>query len=158
MRRHALTDAQWARIVPLLPSGAGRPSSRGTRNFLDAVTWAAKTGVSWRDLPERFGSWKTVYSRFRRWAIAGKWAQIFRQLSFTKDQIDALLLDSTYVRAHQDSSGGRGGQKKRSWSKPWWRHDEDPCGGRFSWKRKILGHLGKYSPRRSRCHPSAEIG
>ena len=111
MHRHALTGAQWANTAPLLPSGPGRPSKQGTRNFVNAVVWTAKTGVSWRDLPDRFESWKTVYSRLRRWAIKGHWDRIFRGLSFSKKEVEPLLVDSTYVRAHQDSSGGRGGQK-----------------------------------------------
>ncbi len=69
MRRHELTDAQWSRIENLLP---GRPGQHGgvakdNRNFVNAVWYVAKTGVAWRDLPERFGKWDTVYHRFNGW-------------------------------------------------------------------------------------------
>ena len=69
MRRHELTDAQWATLVSVIPSGLGRPSERGDRNFVNAVVWIAKTGAPWRDLPERFGVWKTIYNRFAEWAV-----------------------------------------------------------------------------------------
>src|SRR3954462_14068300 len=76
--RHALTDAQWARVQPLLPPTkprTGRPN-RNHRLLLDAILWKLRTGAPWRDLPERFGSWKTVDSRFRRWSRDGRWRQI----------------------------------------------------------------------------------
>ncbi|WP_407667477.1 transposase [Myxococcus dinghuensis] len=59
MRRHELSDAQWNHIKPVLGSRTGPPSRRGDRDFIDAVVWRVKTGVQWRDLPERFGNWKT---------------------------------------------------------------------------------------------------
>jgi transposase len=69
MHRHALTDEQWARLQPLLPRRAqGRKASRGDRLFVEAVVFRAKTGLPWRDLPERFGKWKSVYNRFANWA------------------------------------------------------------------------------------------
>ena len=81
MRRHALSDAQWARLGPVLPQRQRGPESqRGDRLFIDAVLFRAKTGLPWRDLPERFGPWKTVYNRFPRWANKGYWADIFREL------------------------------------------------------------------------------
>ena len=111
MRRHELTDAQWKVVSDLLPRGPGRPAVRGDRNFVDAVVWIAKTGAPWRDLPERFGSWKTVFNRFSRWTTRGTWEGIFKALSFNLDDV-AALMDGSVVRAHQDSCGGRGGPKK----------------------------------------------
>jgi|SRR6478735_2965588 len=112
MRRHELSDEQWDTVEALLePVRFGRPSSRGDRNFVNAVVWIAKTGAPWRDLPERFGHWRTIYNRFSNWAKSGKWEAIFKALSMGKDEIGSLL-DASIVRAHQDSSGGTGGQKK----------------------------------------------
>ena len=75
MHRHELSDAEWKRVERLLPVRTGPVSKRGDRDFVNAVIWRARTGVAWRDLPERFGSWKTVYNRFslepRRPAIPG---------------------------------------------------------------------------------------
>ena len=115
MQRHALTDEQWARLLPLLPARAqGRKASLGDRLFVDAVIYRAKTGIPWRDLPERFGSWKSVYNRFRNWARKDVWAQVFRELRVRVDD-RASIVDGTTVRAHQDASGGRGGSSAMLW-------------------------------------------
>ena len=112
MNRHALKDAQWARLKPFMPTErTGRPSKLGVRGFVDAVVWKIKTGVSWRDLHSQFGPWKSVYNRFRRWSLAGVWEDIFDSLAFTKSEINSIV-DGSIVRAHQDASGGRGGPKK----------------------------------------------
>lgn len=112
MRRHELSDDQWAKIEKLLPpQRTGRPSAVGDRNFLNAVIWIAKTGAPWRDLPERFGPWKTIYNRFHRWANRDVWRDIFRAAAVSEDDVGGIL-DSSVVRAHQDASGGRGGPKK----------------------------------------------
>ena len=109
-RRHELTDEQWARLEPLLPRGRGRPP-KSDRRFLNAVIWIAKTGAPWRDLPERFGPWKTTYNRFRNWARKDSWSDIFRAIAVDDEELGGMM-DATIVRAHQDASGGRGGPKK----------------------------------------------
>jgi len=111
MRRHELTDEQWTKLEPLIPSGRGQPSVRGNRNFVNAVVWIAKTGAPWRDLPARFGSWKTIYNRFREWAMTDRWLDIFNALALNDDDI-AGIVDASIVRAHQDSAGGSSGPKK----------------------------------------------
>ena len=111
MHRHELSDGEWAKIEALLPKQGGRPSGKGDRNFVNAVFWIAKTGAPWRDLPARFGPWKTTYNRFRRWANTDVWRDIFRAVAVTDDEMSGIL-DSTIIRAHQDASGGRGGPKK----------------------------------------------
>ena len=115
MHRHALTDAQWARLHPLLPRRAqGRKATLGDRLFVDAVVFRARTGIQWRDLPERFGRWKTVYNRFRNWAGKDVWMQVFRELQIDVDET-ASIVDGTTVRAHQDASGGKGGSSTMLW-------------------------------------------
>jgi len=112
MQRHALTDEQWARLQPLLPWRAqGRKATRGDRLFVEAVVFRARTGIPWRDLPERFGSWKSVYNRFRNWAEKDVWAQVFRELRVEVDK-KASIVDGSTVRAHQDASGGKGGSNR----------------------------------------------
>ena len=111
MHRHELSEEEWGRIEALLPKLGGRPSKAGDRTFINAVVWIAKTGAPWRDLPGRFGPWKTIYNRFRRWANADVWRLIFRAVAAT-DEDTAGILDSSIVRVHQDASGGRGGPKK----------------------------------------------
>jgi transposase len=110
MRRHELTEEQWKKIRSSLPRPRGAPSIKGERNFLNAVLWIAKTGAPWRDLPRRYGKWKTIFNRFNEWSKAGKWGNLFGEMGCTEEEV--LLLDASLVRAHQDSSGGEGGQKK----------------------------------------------
>ena len=115
MQRHALTDAQWAKLGPLLPRRPqGRKAAAGDRIFVDAVVYRARTGIQWRDLPERFGNWKSVYNRFRNWALKGVWVRVFRELQLDVDET-ASIVDATVVRAHQDASGGKGGSNRMLW-------------------------------------------
>ena len=108
MRRHELTDEQFATIKDLLP---GREESVGVtakdnRLFINAVIWIFKTGAPWRDLPERFGNWGSVHRRFARWSATGVFDKIFRILSADAD-LEFLLMDGTIVKAHQHASGAK---------------------------------------------------
>ncbi len=116
MHRHALSDAQWARLQRFLPGPRRGPQAlRGDRLFVDSVLFRAKTGMPWRDLPDRFGPWKTVYNRFNNWARKGHWAAIFRDLQLEMDQTGSIA-DGSIVRAHQDASGGKGGSNAMLWA------------------------------------------
>lgn len=116
MERHALTEAQWARLRPLLPprsTGRGRPR-RDDRTVVEGILWRLATGAPWRDLPERFGPWKTVYSRFRRWQRAGVWDRVLATLQAEADAAGALdwtlhFLDGTTIRAHPHAAGAKKG-------------------------------------------------
>lgn len=103
--RHAISDADWARIAHLLPCQPGTPGpvSGDNRLFVAAVLWIAKTGVPWRDLPERFGKWNSVYQRFNRWCRSGVWLQVLAALA--DPDVEWLILDSTVIRAHQHAAG-----------------------------------------------------
>lgn len=105
MHRHAITNDHWDRIKDLLPGQAGDPGVTASDNrlFIDAVLWIAKTGAPWRDLPERFGKWNSVWRRFDRWSAKGVWLRIFEEM---KDpDLEWLILDSTVIRAHQHAAG-----------------------------------------------------
>jgi transposase len=104
-RRYELTDEEWERIESLLPGREGDPGGHGEDNrlFVNAVIWIARSGAPWRDLPERFGLWNSVFQRFNRWSKAGVWEQVYRALQ--SPDLAALLLDSTVVRAHQHAAG-----------------------------------------------------
>ena len=116
MQRHALTDAQWRRVQKVLPKQTSGPeATRGDRLFIEAVLFRAKTGLPWRDLPERFGPWKSVYNRFANWAKKGHWAAIFRELQLETDEVGSIV-DGSVVRAHQDASGGKGGSNATLWA------------------------------------------
>ena len=115
MRRHALSDEQWLRLQAVLPKQKHGPRSKiGDREFVDAVLYRAKTGVPWRDLPERFGPWKSVYNRFANWSRRGVWKQVYKALQVRVDRTGCIV-DGSTVRAHQDAAGGKGGSTEIVW-------------------------------------------
>jgi putative transposase len=113
-RRYELTDEEWERIESLLPGREGDPGGHGEDNrlFVNAVIWIARSGAPWRDLPERFGLWNSVYQRFKRWSKAGVWEEVYRALQ--SPDLKALLLDSTVVRAHQHAAGSPEKKSRRT--------------------------------------------
>ena len=115
MRRHEISDECWNRIKDMLP---GRPGQQGwiakdNRLFLNAVLWIAKTGAPWRDLPEHFGKWNSVWKRFDRWSYKGVWQQVFEALASQDPDLEWLIMDSTVIRAHQHAAGKKGGKLRR---------------------------------------------
>ncbi|MFJ5919099.1 IS5 family transposase [Streptomyces ardesiacus] len=109
----SLTDAQWARIEPLLPDRTPKRGGRWRdhRKVIDAIAWKYRTGSPWMDLPEEFGSWKGAHNRLRMWALDGTWQRIFTALLAQADTAGDLdwvvAVDSTIVRAHQHAAGAR---------------------------------------------------
>jgi transposase len=119
--RHELTDAQWARLAPLLPPRKAGRVRQDDRRILNGILWKLAAGVPWRDLPERYGPWATVYTRFRRWTQAGVWDRLFAAVQQQADaagQLDWTLhfVDGTVIRAHQHAAGAKGGTLKRKHS------------------------------------------
>ena len=112
-RRYALTDAQWARIEPLLPGRPGTPgaTARDNRLFVEAVLYRYRAGIPWRDLPERFGDFRKVHRRHSRWSHKGTWQTVFEALSAEPDN-EYAMIDSTIVRCHQHGTGAAGSEKK----------------------------------------------
>src|SRR3954454_20318410 len=106
MRRHGLRDDQWDRVRGLLPGREGHVgvTARYNRLFVEAVLYGFRTGVPWRDLPERFGCGVKVQTRFCRWAKTGVWERVFQHLAVDADQ-EYAMIDSTIVRAHQHAAG-----------------------------------------------------
>jgi transposase len=80
--------------------------------FVEGVLWIVRTGSPWRDLPEVFGEWNSVFRRFSRWSQKGVWQRIFEAMSDDPD-FEYLIVDSTIVRAHQHASGAKRGLKIR---------------------------------------------
>jgi transposase len=125
VRRHELSDAQWARLAPLLPPqrpATGRPA-HDHRTIINGILWRLATGVPWRDLPKRYGSWQTVYSRFRRWQQAGVWDRLLAAVQAEADARGDVdwrqhFLDSTTVRAHQHAAGAKKGAVTRPSAAP----------------------------------------
>ena len=113
MRRYELTDDQWSLIEDLFPTpstGQGRPW-RSHRQVFNGILWVLFSGAAWRDLPERYGPWKTVYGRFNRWRKDGTFDKILSRLRLQMDEQGLLdysnwMVDSTVTRAHKSASGG----------------------------------------------------
>jgi transposase len=108
MRRHEISDQHWEAIKDLLPGKEGDPgvTAKDNRLFINAVWWIAKTGAPWRDLPERFGKWDSVFKRFNRWSKRGVFQRIMEALQ--DPDLGELLLDSSVIRAHQHAAGAEG--------------------------------------------------
>src|SRR3954451_1840597 len=137
--RGELTDQEWEGLEPLLPPEKperGRPNV-DHRQIINGILWRERTGAPWRDLPERYGPWQTVYSRFRRWRLAGIWDRIFAAVQREADangEVDwsVHFVDGSVIRAHQHAAGARGGAgfggaRAQSW---WFQYQGPPQGGR----------------------------
>lgn len=113
LNRHDLTDAEWERLEPLLPDRSPRRGGRWVdhRLVINGVLWRTRTSAPWRDLPDCYGNWKTVYSRHRRWAGDGTWEAILDELRTGCDAEEGpewtVGADATIVRAHQHAAGAR---------------------------------------------------
>jgi transposase len=111
--RADLTDAQWAVLEPLLPRGKkpGRPRKYPLRQLIDGIRWRVRTGVPWRDVPEQYGPWQSVYGLFRRWQRDGTWRRVVTALQARADAAGLITwevsVDSTVARAHQHAAGAR---------------------------------------------------
>ena len=114
--RGEVTDKAWAQIEPLLPPMVQRGGRwRDHRQVLNAILWKLRTGAPWRDLPERYGPWKTAHERLRKWTADGTWERILAEVVVKDDSIGSLdeavavvvSIDSTHVRAHQHAAGAR---------------------------------------------------
>ena len=115
MARYDLSEAEWRIVQPLLPP-AGRGAARvDDGRVVNAIFYVLRTGSPWRDLPERFGPYTTVYNRYNRWAKAGGWLRVFEALAARSPQ-SLQLIDSSIVRAHQHAAGGKRGARNRRFS------------------------------------------
>jgi transposase len=109
--RADLTDAQWTVLEPLLPKGKkpGRPPKWSKRQLIDRIRWRTRVGAPWRDVPARYGPWRTVYGLYRRWQRDGTWARILTGLQARADAVGLITwdvsVDSTLARAHQHAAG-----------------------------------------------------
>lgn len=113
MHRHEVSDVQWEHIKGLLPA----PKKRGrrpadARQMFNGALWILRTGAPWRDLPERFGPWETVYTRFNLWCRDGTWDRVLKSLLAQMDReqrIDWELfcIDGSSIRASRAAAGAR---------------------------------------------------
>ena len=129
MARLLMEDTEWAFFEPFLIAvrgRGGRPAS-DHRRVLDAVFWIARTGSPWRDLPEEFGKWSSVYRQFRRWTLAGVWELVLSALNDSGASPGQVqMIDSTVIRAHHLAAAQKGDSETRFWPFKRWLHDQNP--------------------------------
>lgn len=108
-----LTTHQWQKMLRFLRSGqdiyVGKP--RECKRFLEALLWMARSGAQWRLLPKQYGNWNSVYKRFNRWTEKGLWKAMLEYFAQDAD-MESVLLDSTFVRAHPCAAGAEKGARK----------------------------------------------
>jgi transposase len=107
-RRYDVSDEVWAMISPLLPAERGRKARpcRDNREMVNAMLWILRTGAPWRDLPSHFPPWKSVHTRFSRWAAQGIWQRALLEMTKFADT-DGFMIDGTIMKAHQDAHGAQ---------------------------------------------------
>ena len=122
MGRHELSDGQWELIADLMPRSGLRGGGRWRdhRQVVSGLMWKLCTGAQWRDLPERFGPWQTVYERFSRWRREGAFDRLLDRLRLRLKaegliDLDLWCIDSTVVRASRSAAGAgkKGVQRSR---------------------------------------------
>lgn len=119
MHRYELTDQQWDAIKHLLPPAAetGHPA-KSNRQVLDAIFWILRSGAPWRDLPERYGPWQTIYHRFNSWRSDGVFDRLLEALQVRLDaegyiDWDLWCIDGSSIRASRAAAGaGKKGAPK----------------------------------------------
>lgn len=116
MIRGLMTDEEWAVIEPFLTTASsrgGRPPA-SHRRVVDGILWICRTGAPWRDLPQAFGNWNSVWRQFRRWCEFGVWHVLLQGLADSGGEWDVLqMIDSTTIRAHRRAAGEKGGFNSR---------------------------------------------
>ena len=108
-----LSDRQFARLQPLLPSKVRGVPRVDDRRVISGIIHVLQSGCRWRDAPAVYGPYKTLYNRFVRWARKGVWDHVFAELAVAGGPPVALLLDSTPVQAHRSAAGGKGGRSTK---------------------------------------------
>ncbi len=110
MTRRVLNDAHWAIIEPFCLGKKSDPGQTGrdARLFLEAVLWIVRTGAQWRELPDEFGKWNSVFKRFRRWVRADTFYRMFKALASGSD-FEYVMIDGTIVKVHRSGQGAKGG-------------------------------------------------
>ena len=116
--RHDISDRLWTMLEPLLlgRKGTWGGNARDNRKFINAVFWVLRTGAPWRDLPPDYGDWKNTHRRFCRWRDKGIWEKILTALVSDHD-FEWLMIDASYVKAHQHAAGAVGGNQEIGLSK-----------------------------------------
>jgi transposase len=113
--RGDVSEAEWHLLKDLLPPERGRKNrpALDNRMIVNGILWRIRTGAPWRDVPEKYGKWMTVYQRFRRWSRAGIWEAVATTLAQAMADNSRHSIDSTTVRGHISAAGAKGGLANR---------------------------------------------
>jgi transposase len=150
MRRHELSDEDWGLIEDLFPAngeGPGRPW-REHRAMINGIFWILRTGAPWRDLPERYGPWQTVYDRFSRYVADGMLDAILERLQVRLDEAgridwDLWCVDGSSVRASRAAAGaGKKGAPESRRTTLWGAREAD-SGARCTWLLTAAGYRSR---------------
>ena len=114
MARYDLSEVEWRLIAPLLPDKPRGVARVDDRRVINGIFYVLRTGSPWRDLPERYGPYTTVYNRFNRWSRQGIWHDIFKALTGHSGIYSSAAIDSTSVKAHRSAAGAKGGPSSRA--------------------------------------------
>jgi transposase len=109
-----LSDEEWGRIEPLLPTDVRGKSRVDDRRVISGIVHVLKTGCRWCDVPPEYGPPTTIYNRFNRWAKRGIWEHVFETLAGRGRSMHTQMIDSTHVKAHRSASGGQGGEENQA--------------------------------------------
>lgn len=108
-----LSDEQWAKIQPLLPTDVRGKERKDDRQVISGILHVLKSGCRWCDCPPEYGPPTTIYNRFTRWARRGVWENLFRNLAGRGRATQTQMIDSTHIKAHRSASGGKGGSRSK---------------------------------------------
>ena len=108
-----LSDAEWARIEPLLPRGRKGAHRVDDRRVISGIVHMLKSGARWRDCPPEYGPYTTIYNRFNRWSRQGIWLGMFEALTGHSGIWGTVALDATHIKAHRSAGGAKGGPSRK---------------------------------------------
>ena len=119
-RRHELTDMEWQLLKQVLPTGRPGPVRKDDRRIMNGIFFVLRSGIPWRDLPERYGPYTTCFNRYNRWSKDGTWARMMEDLlSLARgdddddpdgdgaSRLETRMMDSSGVRVHKHGAGSR---------------------------------------------------
>ncbi len=127
MPRLMLSDEFWSKLEKILLQEAIY-NKRNLRMTVEGMLYRMRVGCPWRDLPEIFGCWNSIYQRFNAWSSSSKWSRIFKALIIDPDW-EWKFIDGSYVKAHQHSAGAVDQETAGHRKKPCGQHYKDSSGG-----------------------------
>jgi len=108
-----LSDEQWAVLEPFMPKNQPGARRVDDRRVISGIVHVLKSGGRWRDCPEAYGPYTTVYNRYNRWSRRGFWRAMLAALAEAGWVAETAALDSSYVKAHRSAHGGKGGHGRK---------------------------------------------